>query len=111
MTFGRSCRATLLGAVRADKWLKLNQSVCRERHILPLVEQILAQLGGAAVFSKLDVNSGFWQIELTERLCCPDNLHYYPLWKVLLQSPSIWNHIGSKTLSTTEFRFCKGLMV
>ena len=44
---------------------KLNQSVCRERHILPSVEQILAQLGGATVFSKLDANSGFWQIELT----------------------------------------------
>ena len=45
---------------------KLNESVCRERHILPSVEQILAQLGGATVFSKLDANSGFWQIKLTE---------------------------------------------
>ena len=26
---------------------KLNDSVCRERHILPSVEQILAQLGNA----------------------------------------------------------------
>ena len=38
----------------------------RERHILPSVEQTLAQLGGATVFSKLDANSGFWQIELTK---------------------------------------------
>ena len=45
---------------------KLNQSVRRERHILPSVEQTLAQLGGATVFSKLDANSGFWQIELTK---------------------------------------------
>ena len=44
---------------------KLNESVCRERHLLPCVEQILAQLEGAKVFSKLDANSGFWQIELT----------------------------------------------
>ena len=43
---------------------KLNQSVCRERHILPSVEQVLAQIGNAKVFSKLDANSGFWQIEL-----------------------------------------------
>ena len=43
---------------------QLNQSVCRERHILPLVEQTLAQIGGAKHFSKLDANSGFWQIEL-----------------------------------------------
>ena len=45
---------------------KLNQSVCRERYILPYVEQVLAQIGNAKVFSKLDANSGFWQIELTQ---------------------------------------------
>ena len=44
---------------------KLNESVCRERHLFPSVEKILAQLDGAKVFSKLDANSGFWQIELT----------------------------------------------
>ena len=43
---------------------KLNQSACRERHILPSVEQMLAQIGNAKVFLKLDANSGFWQIEL-----------------------------------------------
>ena len=44
---------------------KLNQSVCRERHPLPAVEQTLAQLAGAQVFTKLDANSGFWQIPLS----------------------------------------------
>ena len=43
---------------------KLNQAVCRERHILPSVEQSLALLENAKVFSKIDANSGFWQIEL-----------------------------------------------
>ena len=43
---------------------KLNESVCRERHILPSVEQTLAQIGGAKHFTKLDANSGYWQIEL-----------------------------------------------
>ena len=43
---------------------RLNESVCRERHILPSVEQTLAQIGGAKYFSKLDVNFGYWQIEL-----------------------------------------------
>ena len=42
----------------------LNQSVKRERHQLPAVEQVLAQLTGAKVLSKLDANSGFWQIQL-----------------------------------------------
>ena len=46
---------------------KLNKSVCRERHILPSMEQTLAQLNGTKVFSKLDANSGFWQIRLSEK--------------------------------------------
>jgi len=45
---------------------KLNENVCRERHQLPAVEQTLAQIAGAQVFTKLDANSGFWQIPLSE---------------------------------------------
>ena len=45
---------------------KLNESVCRERHMLPSVDHTLAQLTDATVFSKLDANSGFWQIKLAE---------------------------------------------
>ena len=42
----------------------LNSNVLREVHPLPAVDETLAQLTGAAVFSKLDANSGFWQIPL-----------------------------------------------
>lgn len=45
----------------------LNESVCRERHVLPAVDHVLAQLSGATVFSKLDTISGFWQIRLAEK--------------------------------------------
>ena len=45
---------------------KLNESVLRETHPLPKVDNTLAQLTGATVFSKLDANSGFWQIPLDE---------------------------------------------
>ena len=40
----------------------LNRSVLRERHPLPAVEQSLAQLTGAVVFTTLDANSRIWQI-------------------------------------------------
>ena len=43
---------------------KLSESVKRERHPLPAVDQTLAQLAGARMFTKLDANSGFWQIPL-----------------------------------------------
>ena len=42
----------------------LNESVQRERHLLPAVDQTLAQLAGAKIFSKIDANSGFWQVPL-----------------------------------------------
>ena len=45
---------------------KLNESVYRECHPLPAVEQTLAQIAGAWVLSKLDANSGFWQIPLSK---------------------------------------------
>ena len=45
----------------------LNKSVRQERHLLPAVEQSLAQLAGARVFSTLDANSGFWQIPLDRK--------------------------------------------
>ncbi|XDV16481.1 hypothetical protein PO909_016174 [Leuciscus waleckii] len=43
----------------------LNKWVRRERHILPAVDQTLAMLAGAKVFTKLDATSGFWQIPLS----------------------------------------------
>ncbi len=46
---------------------KLNEAVCREKYILPSVEQSLGLLGGTKVFSKLDANMGFWQIPLSDQ--------------------------------------------
>ena len=40
----------------------LNSNVLKEVHPLQVIDETLAQLAGAAVFSKLDANSGFWQI-------------------------------------------------
>ena len=45
---------------------KLNDSVRREKHILLSVKQILVPLSGAKYFSKLDANSGFYQIPLAK---------------------------------------------
>ena len=53
------------GSIRICVDLKpLNESVLREVHPLPRVDETLAHLAGAKVFSKLDANSGFWQIPL-----------------------------------------------
>ena len=55
------------GNVRICVDLKpLNKSVLREVYPLPRVDDTLAQLAGARLFSKLDANSGFWQIPLSQ---------------------------------------------
>ena len=46
---------------------KLNESVCRENYPLPDINQTLGRLSGAKKFTKLDANSGFYQITLAEQ--------------------------------------------
>ena len=53
------------GTIRICVDLKpLNESVQREVHPLPAVDDTLAQMAGAKVFSILDAHSGFWQVPL-----------------------------------------------
>ena len=55
------------GGVRICVDLKpLNENVLREIHPMPHVDDTLGQLSGAKLFSKLDANSGFWQIPLAK---------------------------------------------
>ena len=44
----------------------LNESVLREVYHIPKVDDMLAQMSGAKLFSKLDANSGFWRIPLAK---------------------------------------------
>ena len=43
-----------------------NKAIIRERHPIPTIEEILYQMNGATVFSKLDLKWGFHQIVLNE---------------------------------------------
>ena len=55
------------GSIRiCTDFTRLNESVRRERHILPSIEHFLANIQGAKIFSKLQSNSGFHQIPLAE---------------------------------------------
>ena len=55
------------GGVRICVDLKpLNKNVLRETHPMPHLDDALAQLSGAKLFSKLDANSGFWQVPLAK---------------------------------------------
>ena len=55
------------GAIRICVDLKpLNENVQRKVHPLPSVDDTLAQLAGAKIFSTIDANSGFWQVPLAQ---------------------------------------------
>ena len=43
---------------------KANMAVQRERHLTPTVDEIINDLNGACIFSKLDLRSGYHQLEL-----------------------------------------------
>ena len=45
---------------------QLNKAVQREIHPMPSVDESLAKLGKSRYFTKLDANSGFWQLPLDE---------------------------------------------
>ena len=45
----------------------LNRDVAREVHPMKTVDDNLAKLQGSTIYSKLDANSGFWQIPLDEK--------------------------------------------
>lgn len=44
---------------------EIDESILREYHPLPSIDHTLALLAGVTIFSKLDANSGFWQIGLS----------------------------------------------
>jgi len=43
-----------------------NEAIQRERIPIPRVDEVLEELNGSTVFSKLDINMGFHQIEQEE---------------------------------------------
>ena len=71
----------------------LNKSVQREVHPMSSVDESLAKLGNSKLFSKLDANSGFWQLPLDNESPVKD-LHH-ATWSILLQSTTIRDQFRS----------------
>ena len=45
---------------------RVNEAIVRERHPIPMMEKLLIELNGGAMFSKLDLKWGFHQIMINE---------------------------------------------
>jgi hypothetical protein len=46
---------------------RANEAIIRERHPIPTIEEVLYDMNGATVFSKLDLKWGFHQVEISEK--------------------------------------------
>ena len=55
---------------------RANKAIVRERHPISTIEEVLYDLNGSSVFSKLDLKWGFHQIELEAGSCEITNVHY-----------------------------------
>ncbi|XP_032222562.1 uncharacterized protein K02A2.6-like [Nematostella vectensis] len=92
---------------------KFNQAVLRERYPIPTMQEMLVELNGATVFSKLDLKQGFFQLELEEEsrdvttfityvglfrmqrlgmgICGAPEVFQYTVQKVLVGLPGVLN--------------------
>ena len=86
-----------------------NKAIIRERHPIATVDEILYNLNGGKVFSKLDLNQAFHQIELEEdsrnitTFVTHQGLYRYKrLMLGVSAAPKMYNHILGQVLSGIE---------
>ena len=73
-----------------------NKAIERKRHPMPTVEEIIHDLNGATVFSKLNLNAGYHQIEL------------HPASRYII---TFSTHIGLKHYKRLNFGICSAAEV
>jgi len=87
----------------------LNKITKNNAHPLPVIDDILASLGSAKYFSKLDLKSGYWQVELEEEdkektaFTCHRGLFQFNVMPFgLANAPGIFQELMSVVLEGQE---------
>lgn len=86
-----------------------NEAIVRERHPIPTTDEVVYDLNQSKVFSKLDLKSGFHQIELEEEsrqittFTTHEGLYRYKrLMFGISSAPEMYQHIIQQTLQGCE---------
>lgn len=85
---------------------QVNKAIQRERHPIPTVDEVIHDLNGSAVFSKIDLKWGFHQIELEEEsraittfVTHVGMFRYKRLMFGMSSAPEIYQHIIRQTIA------------
>ena len=102
-----------------------NRAILREKHPMPTIEETLQEMSGAKVFSKLDLNMAFHQVELAPEsrdittFAAPNGLYHYKrllfgvnmatekfqhiIWQILKDCPGAHNiHDDIRVIGASE---------
>uniref|UniRef100_A0A3P9MCB8 Gypsy retrotransposon integrase-like protein 1 n=1 Tax=Oryzias latipes TaxID=8090 RepID=A0A3P9MCB8_ORYLA len=84
---------------------RANEAIIRERHPIPIIDEILENMTGATMFSKLDLKWGYHQIELEpESRSITTFVTHTGLWRYkrlmfgISSAPEIYQHIIGQVL-------------
>ena len=96
---------------------KLNVITKKDRYLIPLIEEVLAQLKGTKYFTKIDICQAFYQIrmskdseELTTFLTRFGTFKYLVMPFGLCNGPASWQHLINDTLFDFLHRFVQAYL-
>ena len=81
-----------------------NIAITRERHPIPTVEELMEDMTGTSVFSKLDLCAGYHQIKLDEEsrdittFCTHDRLYRYKRLPFGISASEVFQNVIQQTL-------------
>ena len=87
---------------------KLNNQTIKDAQSLPRIEDSLDCLNGAATFTSLDLQSGYWQVEMTEDSKPPDHFYCQTLGILGVCSDALWFDQCSSHIPTLNGNLFEG---